>query len=74
MNLKERSRNAGEHNFGDAFIESSNFELNHGIEFCFFQPCIIEFLHIFEWEFIHGLNKAQFRNDKVEDGASDCSW
>ncbi len=38
---------------------------------CFFQPLQVEFLNIVEREVIHFLYVAKFRNDKVQDGATD---
>lgn len=73
MGFEEGPGDAGEHDFGDTFVESSDFEFHHGIEFCLFQPNDIQFFDIFQRKLIHGLDKAELRNYEIEDSSSHCS-
>jgi len=73
MGLKQRARDAGEHDLRNAFVQATNFQLDHCIELGLLETCRVELLDVLEGELVHRFYEAESSNDEVKNGASDCS-
>jgi hypothetical protein len=70
MLFKEGFTDVSKHQLGNALIELSNPQVKDLMRLCLFKSLKIKFLDIVEREVVHFLDVTEFRNDKIENCAS----